>query len=341
MSSDGLVFRDFRPEDKDAILDLLALGRVGERAAQYPMAKRAVFDWQFFDNPQAAGRSPFIVGTVNGGIVAVNGLMPVGVRVAGQCMQACWSLDIYVSGDYRGRGFGRTLVEKVSASAPVLLCFGISDMSDPIFEKFNWVLDPSMATMFYHVNEPGVKGLVKGLMSRGVRTLRIQPQRPTDLFSLEPQVAAAELDDLWTSVMAQFPNVVERDGAYLVWRYQQSPALRYNWVTARQNGTLRAVMVIRHHPVESVLVDYAGPLDDPSLLTSLVEFASAQLASDRTQRIRCETNNPAMLHALELQGYRRYRHASRFRVRSNLPDSMNLSSWFIMTGDSDNDLLAL
>jgi len=337
MSSDNLSFRDYLKTDKDAILGLLS----GERAAPYARAKRAVFDWQFFANPQATGRSPFIIGTVNEDIVAINGLMPMRARAGGQIILACWSLDVYVSGNYRGRGFANALVDKVSVNAPVMLAFGISDMSDPIFEKFNWELDESMSTMLYHADESGLKGLFKNLATRSARTFRSKPNRVADQLTLESSVSAVDLDSLWARVCAQYPNAVERNGAYLSWRYQGAPELRYRWVAVRQNGTLQALLITRHHPVESVVVDFVGPLDVPSLLTSLIEFACADLVALGTQRIRCEANHPVVLSALEAQGFRHYRKPGRFRVRSNLPASTTVVPWFIMTGDSDNDLLAL
>jgi GNAT superfamily N-acetyltransferase len=337
MSSDELVFRDYRPQDKEVIIGLLA----GGRAAQFPQAKRAVFDWQFFANPLAAGRSPFIIGTLNDEIVAINGLMPVSVRAGGQVMQACWTLDTYVSGNYRGRGFGKTLLGKVSVSAPVMLAFGISDMSDPILMKLNWELDTAMAAMYYHAHELGLKGLVKNLMTRSARTFRIKPGAAVDLLTVEAAVSESDMDGLWTRVSGQYPNAVERNAAYLSWRYQNAPELRYRWTTARQGGKLRALLITRHHPEESVIVDYVGPLDEPSLLSSLIEFARVDMVEMGTQRIRCEANHPVVIQALEAQGFRRYRKPGRFRIISHLPTSTAVAPWFIMTGDSDNDLLAL
>ncbi len=334
---DDLAFRDYRPEDKAAILGLLATGR----PAQYLQAKRAVFDWQFFAHPHAARLTPFIIGTVNDDIVAINGLIPTSARAGGNVIQACWSVDTYVSGRHRGRGFGKALVSRVSVSAPVMLGFGISDMSDPIFERFNWKLDSSMATMFFHADEPGIAGLVKNIASSGLRTLRPRPGRSADELLREPGVSDLELEALWTRVAPHYPNAVERNAGYLHWRYTDAAAWRYRWVVARQDGALRALLITRHHAKESVVVDYVGPLDDPSLLSSMVEFACADLVASGTQRIRCEANHPGILQALEQQGFRRYRTSSRFRLRSNLPQETSVGPWFIMTGDSDNDLLEL
>jgi len=330
-----LEFRAYRSEDRGVILGLLAKGR----PPSYPSEKAAVFDWQFHANPASHGASPFVVGTLGDEIVAVNGLVPVSLRLGGEITSGNWSLDTYVSADYRGRGFGKSLIARVSTSAPVLLGFGISDMSDPIFEKAGWVLDPSMATLFFHANEVGLKGFAKNLLSRSSRSLRaIKPSAMAEI-AIESEVSGVELDSLWAAVARQFPNAVERTGAYLTWRWRDAPVLRYRWVTARRDGALFGAFVTRHHPVESVLADYVGPLDDPPLLTSLVEVACSDLVASGTRRVRCETNHPAMLEALLAAGFVRHRTAGRFRVRSNV--GTEPGQWFVMTGDSDNDLLVL
>jgi GNAT superfamily N-acetyltransferase len=338
MPADTLAFRDYRPEDKAIILALLAAGK----PARYAAEKRAVFDWQFLANPQAAGRSPFVVGTIDDDIVAVNGLVPVSARAGGEPVAACWSLDTYLCSNHRGRGFGKSLLERVTAHAPLMLGFGISDMSDPIFAKLGWQQDPTMAAMFFHANDVGLKGLSKNLSTRLARALRARGGRCAAEFAVECPPPMAELTTLWTGVLSHYPDAVERNGAYLTWRYRDAPVLRYRWVVARQHGELRALLITRHHPVESVVVDYVGRLDEPDLLFALIDFACGDLVEMGTRRIRCEANHPALLRALGAAGFRRYRTAGRFRVHAQAGTAWTPSShWFVMTGDSDNDLLAL
>lgn len=337
MPSDDVVFRDYRPEDKPTILDLLAKGR----PASYRAEKAAVFDWQFFGNPAAAGRSPFLVGTLGDEIVAVNGFVPVRARFDGDVTDASWSLDTYVSGEHRGRGFGKALIARVSTRAPVMLGFGISDMSDPIFEKAGWKLDPAMATLFFHSREPGLKGIAKNLLSQSSRRLRARKPSAVAQVALSAAPSETELDGLWDRVSSQYPNAVERTGRYLAWRYRDAPVLRYRWVTARRDGELCGVLVTRHHPIESVVVDYAGPLDDPALLASLLEVGCNDLVAEGTRRIRCESNDQGILDELAGIGFVRHRTSGRFRVRVNEPSPSTRGNWFVMTGDSDNDLLVL
>ncbi len=338
MTPEAMELRDYRPTDRASVLALLARGR----PASYATEKAAVFDWQFFGNPESVGRSPFVIGTFAGGMVAVNGLVPVSIRFGGERVAACWSLDTFVSAEVRGRGFGKALLANVTRSAPVVLGFGISDLSDPILERCGWGLDPAMATLFYHSNEVGLKGIAKNLLTRSSRTLRARKPSALAELRLEPAPPADELDALWARVAAQFPNAVERDARYLHWRYRDAPVLRYRWVSARRDGVLCGALVTRHDGVESVLVDYLGPLDDPALLASLLEVGCADLVAAGTRRIRCETNSAEVLEELTAVGFVRHRNPARFRVRANLPlPTATSRAWFVMTGDSDNDLMVL
>lgn len=338
MSDRKLQFRAYRTGDKTAVITLLS----GGRSISYASEKAAVFDWQFFGNPERKGRPAYLIGVLAEEVVAVNGFTPVTIKYRGKSELGCWSLDTYVSANHRGLGIGKALAELVSLSAPVMLGYGISDMNDPILQRLNWELDTSMSVMFYHSSEPGLLGLAKNVLSH---VAQIKPARPHDRrrqVTVEACPAVSELDTLWRRVEHQFENAVQRTGSYISWRYRDAPNHRYVWIVARSEGALKGLLIIRHHPQESVIADYLGPIDAPDLLLDLVASARSVLTSAGTRRIRCETTCAAIKQALADTGFIRSRTTSRFRVRHNLPPaSESDSSWFVMTGDSDNDLLTL
>lgn len=337
-SQTGPVFRDYQPSDRETVLGLLAQGRDPD----YLVHKRALFDWQFHANPAAAQRPAFIMGELEGEVVAINGLMPVRARVGGQPTTVCWSLDTFVSDRHRGKGLGKALISLVSVSASVMLGYGISDMSDPIFARQGWVLDAAMQTYFMHVAEPGFCGALKNAYSRLLRTLawRHTPKAATLRTDLVPTDDA--LEALWQRVAVQFPNAVERNASYLSWRYKHAPILPYRWTQLRQHGQLAGVMIGRRAEGEAVIVDYLGPLDQPQLLRALIRATVRDLAVAGTRRIRCECNHPEVQAALVAEGFRVYRTPGRFRVRVNAPEGAGPTGpWFVFTGDSDNDLLDL
>lgn len=335
-SAAEIEFRPYHVGDRDAIVSLLSVGR----PADYLKAKSTVFDWQFNENPTGGCIPPFVVGTHGGEVVAVTGFMPIAAKFQGDPVIACWNVDTYVSADFRGLGIGRAIARLASKQAPVMLAFGISDMNDPIFEKSGWLLDSCMSNFYFHANQRGVKGVMKNLLTRSVRTIRGLQGRHAAEYGIESAIPDEELDTAWNAVRGQYDSAVERNSAYLSWKYGSGPLLHYRWITARRGGELQALLVTRHDPVESVIADYSGPADDSELLAGLCDAAIADLVAIGTVRIRCETNHASVKAALSAVGFIRARKTGRFRVYSARQSaSLSTRGWLVMTGDSDNDLL--
>ena len=331
-----LELRAYETSDRDQLIRLLAVGR----PTGYEARKRAIFDWQFQHNPDSMRCSPFVVGESDGEVVALSGLMPVRVRFQGVSRAACWSCDTYVSPQSRGRGFGKQLVRHVSEAAPVMLGFGISDMSDPIFHSFGWRLHPRVQLVFFHVAELGMKGAIKNCLTRfaSLRSFS-RPAVDVELVDGWRDELRGELDELWADCADGYVNAVERDGAYLGWKYFGHPVHRYRGYALRRSGVLRGLMIARHHPEESVIVDYCGPANDRDVMLDLVTSTLRDLVARGTARVRCETTHPPLLSALHEVGFVSSHYASRFRVHAR--DAADaVGDWLVMTGDSDGDMLA-
>ena len=331
-----LELRAYQPSDREQLIRLLAVGR----PTGYDARKRAIFEWQFQRNPDCMRCSPFVVGESNGEVVGMSGLMPARVRFQGVSRAACWSCDTYVSPQSRGRGFGKQLVRHVSEAAPVMLAFGISHMSDPIFHSFGWRLHPRVQLVFFHVAERGVKGAIKNCLTR-LASLRTFNRAAVDVELVDEwgDALGGELDTLWAECADGYVNAVERDGAYLGWKYFGHPVLHYRGYALRHAGALRGLMIARYHPDESVIADYCGPANDRDTMLDLVTSTLRDLVARGTARVRCETTHPPLLAALREVGFVGSSYASRFRVHAR--DAADaVGDWLVMTGDSDGDMLA-
>ncbi len=328
----ALEFGPLERSEIPTVIDLLAQGR----PLDFAQRKAPIFEWQFqLDaNPQGHG---FVVGRIDGRIVATLGTMQVEINYQGAPRRAFWIVDFFVAPTHRGRGIGNALLEYVGHRAQAQLVFGMSDASQAMFASRGWPTDPDMRVFFLHLSEPGVLGWIKNARSR-LASIRGRVA-PSDLrMESRAHVAVAELDDLWKRVASHFVSAVARTGAYLHWRYADAPNARYRWMAHYRDGVLAAVAIFRHDPAEAILADYCGPLDDPSLLRGLIAAVAAELASCKTARIRCEANHPAIQRALTAVGFLQTRFESRFRL--NVPAGVDSArDWFLMTGDSDNDML--
>jgi len=330
-------YRRSEPADKSAILCLLK-----QNVPHLDESLRsAVFDWQFGEsNALVQGRPAFLIATVDGEIAGVNGMMPVLVWIRGQQSPAIWSCDTLVSEKYRGLGIGKGLLKRVQQEAPVVLGFGVSDMSDPIAAKLGWIPFDGVMSHFYAVSESGAKGKIKNLASN-VRRLTSIPFRPknSDIsVTSRPASFDASHDQLWMTGLDDNVGTVVRDTAYLNWRYRDHPVFRYIALEAFKDGALLAILVLRHDEHESVIVDYVGARDDSQVMSMLLDEAVRQLIKLGSIRIRCETSLPVLQKCLRQFGFNPYSGQCRFRSFIH-PEGLQheQTDWFVMTGDSDND----
>jgi GNAT superfamily N-acetyltransferase len=330
-------FREFDLVDEAEVVRLLSVGR----PEAYGPLKAKVFEWQFLKNPHSDGSSPFLVGELDGRIIALNGFMPARLRFHGRPIEACWSCDTYVSVEHRGKGIGKQLIAQVTHAAPLMLGYGISDMSDPIFETFGWKLHRGLDVVFFHLAERGMKGRIKNAVSRiaAVRGPRIHGSEYETWDALTPN-AIAELDEMWHRHADGYVSAIHRDAAYLRWKYFEHPVYRYRAYAQRTRGRLHAVMIVRHDPEESVIADYSGPAQDEDAIASLASQVIRDHGDRETARIKCESTHQPLVRALRKVGFISSSYPSRFRVRWNTGESDPLRGWFLMPGDSDGDLLA-
>jgi GNAT superfamily N-acetyltransferase len=336
MGKATLEIRDFEPRDRAMVIELLSQ----DRPAHYRFLKEAVFDWQFGANPHDDGGTPFLVGTVDEQIVALIGFMPAKTRYKGNTLATCWICDIYVSAQFRGHGFGTQMIIRALNRAAVLMGFGISDMSDPIMDRGS-TLCADNRILFFHAHEPGLKGAIKNARTRLIRLLNVSGKRHSPLqISTHEGDFGTEVDELWQRSAPGYFSIVERDAAFLNWKYRKHPLYRYSSYMARVDGQLRGLVVVRHSSVTSLMVDYCGPADDIDLMRALVSAATADLVARGTRRIRCEATHPEFLSALKRCGFVNSRYRSRFRIRTNIPgDEQAQPAWFLMSGDSDGDMV--
>lgn len=332
-----VIYRRSEPTDKSAILDVLRQNAPGIDE----VLRSAIFEWQFGEaNVLVQGRPGFWVATVNGKVAGVNGMMPVQAWVKGQQVPAIWSCDTLVLEQFRGLGIGKGLLQRVSHEAPFVLGYGISDMSDPILAKAGWAPFDGVMGLYYSISEPGTKGAIKNIASSVLRLTSAvaRSKDPVISVSCRPASFDASHDHLWKSATAEDVGMVIRDTAYLNWRYRDHPSFRYEVLEAFKNGQLKAVLVLRHDELESVIVDYVGERQNVQLMNALLGFAVRKLIDSDSRRIRCETSLPMLQKCLRQFGFRPY--LGQFRFRSHVhPDHRNAQQpdWFVMTGDSDND----
>jgi hypothetical protein len=324
LGSQGVTYRRFRADDKQYVLGLLTRG--------WPSAQRRskerVFDWRYVRNPHDDGREPFLVAEVAAGRpVAINGIVPARVRFDGARLHACWNCDTFVAPEMRGLGVEDELVRRVAHAAPLLLTLGRAEASGR-----------PVTRMLFHVKERGFFGGVKNALCKivGVQAFAMHMRR-CDISTGPDASISSEIDELWRFCSKGYMRAVERDAAYLRWKFGERPEVTYQWYLLRNRQQLEGVLIARHDPEESVIVDYCGPAEDMDLMVEIATHAVSDLTSRRTTRIRCDTTHPPMISALRRVGFARSRSDTALRVRANIKagDGDPHAGWFVMTGDCD------
>jgi hypothetical protein len=305
-------------------------------------AKRATFDWQFCDNPHNDGRSPFFLAIADAEVVGVNGMMPIRIIHRGAHRMAGWSCDSRVSDRFRGRGIVVELVRRQQDEVGIMLGYGITDSMDRALTKVGWDTSRELAAYFFYAHEPGAKGALKNLRTRIYRASgRIFRRAVAEITVQSNADFGPEVDELWARSAPTYCGAVERDAAYLNWKYRRHPQLSYCWYAARQQGKLVGLLVARPEAHASVIVDYCGPLADDALMTDLVDAVVRDLCDRGTAGIRCETTDEGMARALRQNGFRESPGIYRFRGGCSAVGAASpIPGFFVMTGDSDTDLTA-
>jgi GNAT superfamily N-acetyltransferase len=319
----------YRADMRDEILALL--GNKPHRMA--------IWDWQFNDSPFGRSFAP-VVASDNGRIIGFNAVMPVDVMYSGSVIEAVWSCDFFVNPAYRGGGTGRRIKERLISQSALILSLGISDMASPLLLKMGWSMNTEV-----HVLARIRRGESLGdQLRRGVQCVNrmVHPlhKHGRARISLTSSLPSPELiDAIWQHVGPSYGKAVCRTGKYLHWRYGQHPLANYRFLLVEVDAALSGIGVLREDGSTLRLVDYVGALDRPWLLRDLI--ASLDSFFPSTQRQVCVASHPALQIALLGSGFLRTRDHIRFYVRSSIEDDPSPAvDWFIMSGDSDGEILA-
>lgn len=159
-----------------------------------------------------------------------------------------------------------------------------------------------------------------------------------------------ELDQLWKDVRHAFPAAAVRDARYLAWRYDWGAEGGYRLITARDNGRLVGIAVLRRPgeggdprlkgirlAVLSELLADPARADVAQALLRRTDLEARRLGADA---ILGTMSHPAFLRQTARRGWVRLPGNIHLLQRDpdgtcGLPD--DLSGWLVTRGDGDAD----
>ena len=303
--------------------------------------KRILWKWQYEMNPNLSGsHPPFLMLVEADALVAFCGLMPVRLEFDNRRLNGHWSLDLYVNASYRRMGLGHRLYAEVERLEEIALGFGTSDMAYPLKMKRSWAASKQIEEYFFHQKFTNVKSLIKYSLQFFKRLANYRSlSHPDWIVTITDSLNAGEVDELWNRVHQQYRRLVVRDSRYLIWKYQQHPAGCYRFILLHNaSKELQAVVVFRNNAYQARLVDYLGPAKALMMKRYLLRVLQRQCIDAAS--MNCATSCPDWQLALVQEGYLRYKRRPRFTAYIRGMQSTEAADhWFVMTGDSDGDLI--
>jgi ribosomal protein S18 acetylase RimI-like enzyme len=334
-------------------------------------------------NPGALGQeSPTFLVLLGGRVIGFVSTIPFLLWNGTDERQAYWIKGLMVLPEYRNGPIGFMVLKEALRHLPCATSLTVAPASRRLFEALGFrnmgllrnylrllrpvrvaarvdlalalPLLPRWVSRGYRLAQrTGVTALLGGCVSIayevGSLRFRARAHKVTVASTIEPP-EHSELDDLWQRVRRSFRAAGVRDGRYLAWRYHSARAGRYRFITARGNGELKGVAVIRRPEAKgdprlrglrvAVLSDLLFPVDDAATGNVLVAGAERVARELHADALLVSPSHPAVEAVLRRRMYVGLPGNMYFLTRDStgtfmLPET--LPDWWVMRGDMEAD----
>ena len=295
-------------------------------------------------------------------IAAIYTAMPVMFNVNGQLHKALQSIDTITDVNHRGKGLFPKLAAKLYEDAPVNnfeLVYGFpNENSAPgFFKKLKWI---SFGEAPFMLKPLRIQYFLSKLLKKKTAIESTDERHdytvPADAVSKHGNIVLApvtsfgdDYDALWEKVSATIPMSVNRNAAYMNWRYTSKPGEKYDIVGLYEASVLKGIVVFTIKNKHNGRIGYTMELIyEPASLKSgvtLLKYASRIFKKEKTDAVLawCFTHS-FNYAAFRKAGY--YNLPEKFRpqhlflgVRAFSEKNKSLiedvKNWYISYSDSD------
>ncbi len=308
--------------------------------------KKDLWHWQYEKNPSIPLVEKNSVALYKANeLVGFCGIMPVKVKFDDQHYMGKWCVDLHVSPQFRRQGIAGELYRIIETESDVAMGFATSDAAYSLKLSRGWESGDEAEEFFFNNQSINLKGFIKRVLQLGLKGVGffsgVKPETDANSnLDVDNKIELQDFDLLWSEVEDGYKRTVVRDANYLNWKYIQHPAGNYSIMSLRDNANkLRGALVLRKSADIARIVDYIGPAKDMQCKLALLnQFLQWSRGSAQLQ---CITSCTEWKRLLKQAGFLRYSKKRRFTVyinRDHKPE--NASGWFLMTGDSDSDLMS-
>lgn len=331
--SEELELRPYRPGDDPGLLELH--NAVFAAGNDLPPRTLEHWNWKFHDNP--VGTRHIVVGVAGGRIVGSYTALPAHVRFDGARRLTDQGVDFVVLPEYRRRPsrpgmfvhLSRMYMERFCGTGP-----------DDVWFTYGWPV-PNWRI--------GRKYLDYLLIRDWLVTYRdlapdARPRSlPGDLEVRRVERFTGEADELFETVAAEMPVMLERTSRYLNWRLADCPDKEYALFECRERSSSRLRGVCAYRVADLIvshgafLVEWLVPRDDHDTTVALLGTLERQGVQDGCP-VLCSVWNPADPRFLHFQHLgHRVRDTGYFLVVQTFrADELHLrEGWYYTMADSD------
>ncbi|GFE00188.1 hypothetical protein KUL156_27800 [Alteromonas sp. KUL156] len=311
--------------------------------------KHKLAAWQFNSPQQSLTdiKPLFYIESRTGRCIAFNGLIPVLTWQNNEYQTAFWSCDFKVAKDYRGKGLGSKIKRKLKevTDGHSVMSMGISDTAYHVLQQQGWKEDD--CSKFEHFikhrkrGDSSFKKKLKLLVQESIKRLnqnQIKPVAPEGNFKISGVLPSAVLvDRLWEEVKYGYDKIVAKNHAYLHWKYECHPTAgaHYKYLTVYSHTKLISLYVYRHVNDQIKIVEYLGP---KTALTTKAACFNFLLGEYSYCDLTISTNDNEFKTVASALGFLKIGSPQRF-VAYNSKDDSAPEGWYLMSGDSDGELL--
>jgi hypothetical protein len=261
----------------------------------------------------------------------------------GESVPAVWGADFFVLEAYRGRGFGRDLLIANQSAYDLVFSLAMADLtriikkkvgalefhSLPLLARLNRV-DPQLVlpmvdrsvrkrttrsvgkTVRWMMKWSQVGRMVAAWMTYRLRRKRKLAQReapPSEGLRFEPITGRfdARADALWERARVRYDFAVERDAAYLNWKFRDQPWMDYRAAYALRGPEVVGLAVYRKtkppEPPAGIIAELISADGSPVVYGALAEHAAAELERAGAGLVIVGASDDVLRSALEDIGF--------------------------------------
>jgi hypothetical protein len=368
-----IIVRRATLEDRPAIFKFIQT--VYDDRWQYKIPER--WQWEFVENPFLEGKDlpVFIAVDDQGNVVGQTCSLVEPLKIGGRICRVGWSVDTFLLPEYRGQGIGFQLQKANNEANPIFMSLDMSLTNrrikaglgsvpiDPVRQYYRLVrYEPESivaAVENWFSRRAGSARRLAGAVLRrsfldraaaallnGWVDLKDRLLLGTGKTGLEIQPVerfGEEADRLWEKLSSCYYALVKRDHEYLNWKYTRQPLVRYALFTAKRQGEICGILILRTGKAPErflgVIADLFTAPDDESAIRELLTFALRYFKKARVKDIVAASSIYSYQKCFEALGFKQKKEVfPMFHCKTEIPEcaaAQEPGSWLF--GKSDHD----